>query len=203
MKENIFLRAIEYWYKNPEWFYYHELLEEVGANEQEKNILYKYIQNADKNTIKYASGWYPNLETIFYPLLNQGVRVNDENRSSFKYILTSESLFNYLDYLELKQSRENAKQASDYAKVSIKIAKKSVRVAIWALILAIITSFISIYFSNKQINSPVTINQAQIDSLSWWILQISKSIEWFKQDTEDTNQYLDDIDSKILQLLRK
>ncbi|MGS2738773.1 hypothetical protein [Sinomicrobium sp. M5D2P17] len=69
-----------------------------------------------------------------------------------KSFLTGEASKQYLEYIELKESRESSKLAIEKAEESIKLAKKSTNLARWALIIAIITSVISIVFSIAEFN---------------------------------------------------
>jgi len=76
-----------------------------------------------------------------------------------KAFISGEASKQYIDYLELKESRESSEKALEkanesieLAKESIRHAKKSTRFAAWALVIAIITTVVSIGFSFVEYN---------------------------------------------------
>ncbi|MDG3582030.1 hypothetical protein [Galbibacter pacificus] len=61
----------------------------------------------------------------------------------------------YIDYLELVESRESSQKALEKADESIKLAKKSTNFAGWALVISIITAITSIGLSIYQLSRPM------------------------------------------------
>ncbi len=85
-------------------------------------------------------------------LLSGDQRTSQNNESLKTWKLSPKAYFQYLEYLEFKHS--------------VKSSKKSTKIAIAAIVISIIASTISIYFSNMQLNTPTKIEESQVKRIS-------------------------------------
>ena len=120
MKHHFLLDVLEWAERQPKGFTYKELKFSQKFENWQWLILDDYFKNAAAN---YSGKLKPNvrhiLETIFYAIEGGG---SDHMDDKYKYVLTSDALFKYIDYLELKEARKNAKEAKLLAIAAIIIA---------------------------------------------------------------------------------
>jgi len=138
MNKNTYIKIFEFGEKNLDGFNYKKIIDEIPQlKDWEKMIIEENIKNAFYNKTHVGASGFNSKESFFYCMGAGGGDYGLNNLS--KYILNSESYFNYIDYLELKEARETAKKAHT--------------TSIWAIGIAIITLITSIIFSVIEICS--------------------------------------------------
>lgn len=160
MEKNIYIKAMEIGYNAKEDINYFHLKEKV-----QKDLNIK-IEKVREYTL--AIWFLNNFETwdipkresnpaVYHRIIN-GIRHhtkgepgdNNSNTITFEstlskpYYMRGETVKQYLDYLELKESREQAQNAQ--------------RTSIFAILIAIVTLLISIYFSATTPKPPYDVN---------------------------------------------
>lgn len=126
MEEDLFVRLLNFGVNRKEGFNLEEIFRSLELNEEEKEVIKKYCENAFKNELKYRDGGYPNLETPFL-LIESGEQYDSQNT---KYLINLDSKFRYIEYLELKESRINANKARRLSWVAIGISILSIATSI-------------------------------------------------------------------------
>ena len=167
MKKNIYLRIIKRAEKYPEGFNYNKIKKDFKyQNEREKQIIRNQLSYAYNNK-KYiwTSGKTPNPETVFFIIDRRLSDTNNFEDDKCSFIINLEATFKYIDYLELVETKKIAKQASENAIQASKYARIAIRVAVWSFIASILFSILSICLSKKQIDTPIKINQIQLENL--------------------------------------
>jgi len=141
IEDSIHLRAVRYGAERPNGFSYTDIQRHYSKRSSEWEVVNVFLLAAKRNK---ESGL--NTTTPFQVLRNRGSA--DENTD---FILSYEAAFNYIDFLELQQARQNA------------------RSAFWTALMAIVISIVgmcfSIYFSQKQIDAQVEIDTEQYQHL--------------------------------------
>jgi hypothetical protein len=140
-EDSIHLRAVRWGFKKPNGFGYTEIEKHYSKREQEWEVVKVFLMNARRN--KDAS---TNLNTPYMVLKTTG---SGDNEATFT--LNYDAYFNYLDYLELVMAQRNARSAF--------------WTAIIAIFISIVATGISIYYSQKQIESPVKMEAGQYHQL--------------------------------------
>jgi len=169
MKKDFFIRLLEYGERHPKGFNLKQVTSDkrLKLNDWEKRLVEKYIENSCKNETMYGAGGFPNLETPFLAVQRLGKYHEDNN----KFIISLDSRFKYIDYLELKEARQSAQKANKNAIIAISIA--------------IVTLLISIIFSIIQIVKPVELDKIQF-----------KEVKNLKFEPSSTNTKLDNLIKK-------
>lgn len=141
IEDSIHLRAVRYGAEHPNGFSYTDIQHHYSKRSAEWEVVKVFLLAAKKNK---ESGL--NITTPFQVLNNRGSA--DENTD---FILSYEAAFNYIDFLELQQARQNA------------------RSAFWTALAAITISMVgmgtSVYFSQKQIESSTKLDSNQFYEL--------------------------------------
>jgi len=140
-EDSIHLRAVRYGFKHPNGFSFIEIEKHYSKRLQEWGVINTFLLNARKNISIGTS-----LNTPFVALTSR----EDKPRES-TYTLSYEAYFNYLEYIELLETRKNARAAF--------------WTAIIAIFISIVTMIITIYYAQKQIDTPVTHDPQQYQSL--------------------------------------
>ena len=121
MEKNIYIKIFEFGNKNLDGFDYDKIIQDiVGLKDWEKLIIEENIRNAWYNKNYLGTSGFNSKESFFYCMNHGGG--NYGLASGNKYIINSESFFNYLDYIELKEARKNSKDAQKNATIAIWIA---------------------------------------------------------------------------------
>ncbi|OGI16350.1 MAG: hypothetical protein A2Z52_00675 [Candidatus Moranbacteria bacterium RBG_19FT_COMBO_42_6] len=141
-ENSIHLRAVKYGYQRPNGFMYDGIKKHYSKRPNEWGVVKKFLVDASENQ---RTG--QNQNTPFILLERSG----NLNYDQAKYTLSYEAFFNYLDYLELMEARKNAQSAF--------------QTAIIAITISVIAMAVSIYYSIKQINSPVKIDVGQYQKI--------------------------------------
>jgi hypothetical protein len=140
-KESLYIRVIEFALESPDGFTYSDIIEstELSLTPWEVYVIDRFFYNANQrnhhnnNTIG---------ETIFLQISDTP---NPEYKSkTHKYILTFESEFTFIDYLELKFARENAKEAQRFS-------RKAIRFSVIAIIVSALVPFIVAWIVTQNI----------------------------------------------------
>jgi hypothetical protein len=147
--KNFYIKLLRYGYKNPQGFSYKEIIEDnpLKLNNEEKEIIKIYLQVAYNNNYRGL-----NNETPFK------VFKESSDTRQCTYIISYEAFFNYIDYLELKIAKKMSKEAY----IS---SRKAIIITGIGLAISVLSFFASIYFSIKQINTPIKINESQFEML--------------------------------------
>ncbi len=141
-EDSIHLRAVKYGYQRPNGFSYNDIQHHYSKRLVEWEVVRVFLYDAREN--KGAGG--RNIPTPFLLLKTTGIPVDTTT-----YTLSYEAYFIYLDYLELVMARKNARSAFWMAIIAIGISIAGMR--------------ISIYFSQKQIESPVKVDAEQYQKI--------------------------------------
>ena len=140
-ENSIHLRAVRYGFQRPNGFSYNEIEHHYSRRADEWGVVKVFLHNARRNNDVSTS-----LNTPYMVLKTTG---SSDNEATFT--LNYDAYFNYLDYLELMMARRNAMSAF--------------WTAIIAIVISIVAMGISIYYSQKQIESPVKIDAEQYQKL--------------------------------------
>lgn len=151
-RKNLYIRLLEYGVKYPNGFDPEKLKIDLELNEEEKKIVDGFVGVAIMSANSHIENTSKpdNNSNIFYSL--------HEKKSSNYLILTHEAFFNYQNYLNYLQSE--------------KFSKAAIMISIVGILLTILLSYISIYYSQKQItlsekqlSSSLKIDQGQIGEI--------------------------------------
>lgn len=148
MNKDIYIRILEYGMEHIKGFTYNDIVdaEELKKLEEwEINIIDKNLQNAFRNNRLIGLMKSADYDSMFVVINEGGSNYKDDN---FKYALSLDSRFKYIDYKELEITREMSRKAS-----------RDARIAIW---FAVGTILVSIFLTIWQIESPIEIKDEQI-----------------------------------------
>lgn len=140
-EDNIHLRAVKYGYQRPNGFSYKSIQYHYSKRLAEWEVVKEFLHAARNN--KDAG---LNHTTPFVLLQRKGSGIEDSI-----FTLSYEASFNYLDYVELLETRKNARNAFITAIIAITISIASMG--------------ISAYFSWKQIYAPTKMDSEQYRAL--------------------------------------
>lgn len=191
---HLYLRICKFGIKHPEGFKIQTLLEELEIEDNSWEFLTinlyarlalltaRYNVDRTNNTITYN----PEYDSLFHVLQRSndsgGIDNFDITQSldsidiyKYYFILKASSVFEYLDYLEFTEAKENAISSLNKANESISIAIKSIRISFITLVISIIVSGLSIFISCKQLkisekqldlqSKPIEIDQFQLKQI--------------------------------------
>ena len=136
-EDNIHLRAVKYGYQHPNGFSYKTIQYHYSKRPAEWEVVKEFLHEARNN--KDAG---LNHITPYVLLQRKGSGIENSI-----FTLSYEASFNYLDYIELVETRRNAWSAFVTAIIAIAISIASMG--------------ISAYFSWKQIHAPTKIDPGQ------------------------------------------
>lgn len=130
LDKNMYIRWIAEGLKYPDGFSYNEIFEaldisDISESSFQEKYLEMYLENVYNNKKRTQ---IPNKETIFLYTGHRDIPYKDDKG---KYIVNLESTFKYLDYLELKEARKNAKQAFWISIGAIILSLVSIGVAVF------------------------------------------------------------------------
>lgn len=179
MDNNIYIKIIEAWLSFNEWFKKEDIENKINANESEAKTIKKLSLLAYQN---YFHWMYYRTPFIVH---KEGSREVDCN-----YIISYEASFDYYDYKELEQSTENAKTARFW----------SITALIFSIISLLVASSLTYYYWEKQLSNPITVSWSQIEELKLSNDSVVEQVKIINDNLDNTNQYLDDIDSKLLKI---
>lgn len=141
---------------------------ELGKNNVLEGVSYKEIRD-----YLYKHGYFSDenelrLKTLIiscFHLYDSGNSISSgweffDNNSDTRLCLDLESYFSFLEYVELNEARQSSKIAHVWSVI--------------AMIISIITLLASIYFSNKQLGAPITIESTQFDQIKALLDKIPK-----------------------------
>ncbi len=129
MKDNIYIKALEIGFNNPEGISFDDVSKELGVEDNLKDISFKtnytiwfyvnfYHGKAESKALMSKTGGSANSS---YRIAEHNVKELDKISSEKSYI-KGESIQKYIDYLELKESRESSQTAKKISYISIGIA---------------------------------------------------------------------------------
>ena len=149
--KDVYIKILEFGINRIGGFTYNEIFnagELRNLKDWEIQIIDKYLLSAFRNKQHVDQMKSADYETMFFILEGGSGNYND---NSIKYVLSLDSRFKYIDYVELKEAREMSRQANMNANK--------------ALYFAVATIIISIILTLWQIISPVEIKNIQINSI--------------------------------------
>ena len=159
--QNTYLKIIKFCLSKERGFKSKHIVEWLKLSSAEKKLLELNIYNAyiwNPNTIFIHEDHSVNLSEFEATKINLSTK-NKQQKSIAKcasdintYYLTFEAISSYYDYLELKEARETSKKAFNFS--------------ITAIIISLTTLLISVYYSHKQINTPISIEEKQINEIT-------------------------------------
>ena len=115
--KDLYIRLLEYGNKNSSGFKFDEIIDSktLKLKEWERVIIEKYLNYAYTNCQMAGKLNQTSIETPFLV-----IQPGDNSKTS-KYVINFDYRGKYIDYLELKEARENSKQANKNANFAIKI----------------------------------------------------------------------------------
>jgi hypothetical protein len=140
--ESIHLRAVKYGYERPNGFSYEKIEKHYSNRVDEWEVVKESLQEAINNKLQAGI-------TRVTPFVLLQRPAGDIK--GYIFTLSYEAYFNYLEYLELVEARQNSRQ--------------SFWLSFIAIVLSLITLSASIYYSNKQIDSPAKVDENQFQQL--------------------------------------
>ena len=151
MKQNLYIRLLEFGLNQPNGFSHEELETHLNLNEWEKKIVNKFIELA-LNTgrpVPGPTGYIPDSENTIFVL------ISNDHPIGARFILSHNAFFSYLDYLELQSAKETSNSANRNAKL-----------ALWAVFFTTLISIvISFCLASWQIKSPVEMDEKQFKAV--------------------------------------
>lgn len=149
LEDSIFLRVIDYGLEYPDGFTFEQVMEGLKLEGWEQKIIEEYFYNAYSND-NSKRGVNPggSMETPFFLIKRGGGNYQDD---TYRYIVSYDANFKFIDYHELKFARENAKEARSLATIAIAV---SVGAAITSIIMPILVA--------QWFTQTVKIDEAQI-----------------------------------------
>jgi|GEM_PF-1657474 len=164
METNIYIKAMEIGYTNNEGITYKELKRllqsEISAKlvgQREYTFIKWFIENFDAPLMPIKGSA---VMKRYYNVLVKDLR-DKENLKAYRdfsnktYFLKGKTVKQYLDYLELKEAREQAQVAQ-------KSSTKAIRIAYWTLgisaFFAVVSIVTTLYFAVAEPNPPFDVN---------------------------------------------
>lgn len=176
MEDNIYIKVIEAWLSFNQGFRQEDIENKINASESDKKTIKKLFN------LSYHNYFYWKYHKT--PLI---VHVEKPQEINCNYIISYEASFDFYDYKELQQARENAKSARFWSIVALTFSAISL----------IVATSLTYHYWEKQLTTPIMLSWTQIEELKISNNEIGDKIENTNNKLNDTNQYLDDIDTKI------
>jgi hypothetical protein len=135
LEDNIFLRVIDYGLEYPDGFTYDQLVRDLKLEGWELETVKEHFYIASRN-YENVRGLHEsaNTETLFFVIKRGGSVFTDDN---WKYIISFDANFKFIDYHELKFARENAKEAKRLAVIAIAV---SVGAALTSIVMPVLVA---------------------------------------------------------------
>ena len=152
LEDSIYLRVIDYGLGYPDGFAYQKLTGDLNLEGWELETIKEHFYIASRN-YENVRGLHEsaNTETLFFVVKRGGSDFTDEN---WKYIISLDANFKFIDYHELKFARENAKEARILATIAIAVSIGAALVSIFMPI------FVAQWFTQN-----VRLDDVQLQSL--------------------------------------
>ncbi len=118
--DSIYIQTMRFAEKNEAGFSRESLLANIKADATAKEIISKYFESADLNSMTISMDGIPQAtrETIFIRISSRYI---DDASTPF-YILTSAAYFDYLAYIELTETRQSAKSARTWSFIALVVS---------------------------------------------------------------------------------
>lgn len=159
MENNVYIKAMEIGFKNPNGIKYSILKEKVEATSKKMG---RFLEPAFMKWVgEYFDSDYPSHQHIVNhinkakPYLQRGTAVDQMYKKAYEdftakiWVIKGTTVKQYIDYLELKESRVAASNAQVASIEANKKSSTSIRLAIGAIIASVVLGLISIYTSPK------------------------------------------------------
>lgn len=132
LEDSIFLRVIDFGLKRPDGFTFEDIMSGLSLQGWKRTIVQEYLNTAYQNAYNARIGRGVTGDTPFFVIKSGGSNYQDD---SYKYTISFDAQFSYLDYQELKFARKNAKEARTLANRAINISLGALVVSIFMPIL--------------------------------------------------------------------
>ena len=152
LEDSIYLRVIDFGLGYPDGFTFNQVMEGLKLEGWEQKTIEEYFYNAYSND-NGKRGVNPggSMETPFFLIKRGGGNYQDD---TYRYIVSYDANFKFIDYHELKFARENAKEAKYLATIAIAVSVGAVLVSI---VMPVIVA--------QMLTQTVKIDQTQLDFL--------------------------------------
>ena len=120
LEDSIFLRVIDFGLGYPDGFTFDQVMKGLELKGWEQKTVEEYFYNAYSND-NSKRGVNPggSVETPFFLIKRGGGNYQDD---TYRYIVSYDANFKFIDYHELKFARENAKEARSLATIAIAVS---------------------------------------------------------------------------------
>jgi hypothetical protein len=156
MEKHFITKILKFSAGKSEGFTYDQVYN-IGLSDDEKVILDKYLTTAWNNEYGRMS---ENSENTMFQMLKYGGISSSIKDASNKFILNLDSLFAFVDFEELRFSKENAEAAKKQAINALKISIFSLAVSV---VFSSISIYVTIVYSKKQIEKSEEISRRVTD----------------------------------------
>ena len=153
MKQHFLIKVLEWAEKKNNGFRYHDLERTFDFKDWQWSTLHSYFNYAFHNHRSDIGRHNHARETIFQQIDGDGDVCTDTNNI---YTLTPNAYFIYIEYLGIKEARENAESARRYSMFSIVIALLALLVPLYLVQ--------TVKLSDRQIEEIKTSLQPTLDS---------------------------------------
>lgn len=120
LEDSIFLRVIDYGLGYPDGFTFTQVMEGLNLEGWEQKTIEEYFYNAYSNdNSKRGVNQGGSMETPFFVIKRGGGNYQDD---TYRYIVSYDANFKFIDYHELKFARENAREARSLATIAIAVS---------------------------------------------------------------------------------
>lgn len=152
LADSIYLRVIDFGLGYPDGFTFRQVMEGLKLEGWEQATIQEYFYNAFSND-NSKRGVNPggSMETPFFLIKRGGGNYQDDN---YRYIISYDANFKFIDYHELKFARENAKEAKYLATIAIAV---SVGAALASIVMPVVVA--------QMLTQTVRIDETQLRSL--------------------------------------
>jgi hypothetical protein len=129
LEDSIYLRVIDFGLGYPDGFTFRQAIEGLKLEGWEQKTIEEYFYNAYSND-NSKRGVNPggSMETPFFLIQRGGGNYQDD---TYRYIISYDANFKFIDYYELKFARANAKEARTLATIAIAVSVGAVLVSIF------------------------------------------------------------------------
>lgn len=120
LEDSIYLKVIDFGLGYPDGFTFKQVMEGLGLEGWEQATIQEYFYNAYTND-NSKRGVNPggSMETPFFLIKRGGGNYQDD---TYRYIVSYDANFKFIDYHELKFARANAKEARTLATIAIAVS---------------------------------------------------------------------------------
>lgn len=163
LEDSIYLKVIDFGLGYPDGFTFDQVMKGLKLEGWEQKTVEEYFYNAysnDNSKIGVNSGG--SMETPFFMIKRGGGNYQDD---TYRYIVSYDANFKFIDYHELKFARENAREAKRLAVIAIAV---SVGAALASIFMPI---FVAQWFTQT-----VKLDQSQLQRMERVLTGTTKAV---------------------------